>query len=161
MTKIIDNGGILEPIVAYRIAIDEWPGGLHGMAGVLGISYDVLRKKLNPALQTHKLLESEAAIILETTQSPRILDSLCSIAGACWFFPDDIKSAPSDMDVLKTSTSLMDGALSLIDRFHEALEDGVVTKDERSQLDHQLMRLHQRIREFDDTARQFEVEGQS
>ena len=156
MTKLIDNGGIHDTLTAYKMACRDYTGGLPVMAVMLGISLDVLRKKLDAKVTTHQLQEREAMLILNTTRDSRILDSICSEADVVWVEPSSLKPAPSDMDVLKTSTSLMDGTLCLIDQFHKALEDGVVTPDERAVIDKRLMELHQRINSFDHTARQFE-----
>lgn len=152
-----DNGGIHDTLTAYKLACRDYPGGLPVMAIMLGISLDVLRKKLDAKVATHQLQEREAMLILNTTRDTRILDSICAEADVYWMAPPAVKLAPSDMDVLKTSTNLMDGTLCLIDQFHQALEDGVVTADEREIIDKKLMELHQRISTFDLTARQFEV----
>lgn len=151
------NSGIQTPINACYLAAHDYPGGLPVVAVMMDKSYDVLRKKLDSKNSSHVLTLDEAMHILRITDDTRILDAINSVAGAVWFFPDDVPENPGDMDVLNTSTGLMNSAMALINTLKDALNnDGEVDNQERAVLDKKALQLQQGVAHFIETAKQFE-----
>lgn len=151
------HGGIHSPVVACYHATFDYPGSVSVIALMMGKSEEVLRKKLNSRANTHVLTLDEAMHILRLTEDTRILDAICAEAGVVWFAPDNVPTHPGDMDVLKSSTTLMDKAMSVINELQTALEnDGEVDADERARIDKCVMELIQASSHLSETARQFE-----
>lgn len=155
------HGGIHTPLMACYHAAHSFKPGIEALAMMIGIDAKRLRSKLNCNQDDRPLTLEDAMHILRITEDTRILDSINAETGAVWFFPDEVPAQPSDMDVLKTSTSMMDKTLGAIDEFHRALEDGDVTAEERARLDQRLMELFQQIHRFNETVKQFEREPKS
>lgn len=155
------HGGIHTPQMACYHAAHSFKPGMDALAVMMGTEAGKLRRKLNCNQDDRPLTLDDAMHILRITEDTRILDSICTEIGAVWFLPDDVPAQPSDMDVLKTSTGMMDRTLRAIDEFHAALEDGDITAEERARLDQCLMELQQQIHRFNDTAKKFEREPRS
>lgn len=159
MPRKKSHGGIHSPLVACYHAVNDYPGGRSVIAHMMEKSAEVLRKKLDHKADSHHLTLNEAMHILRITGDTRILDAICSEAGAVWFFPEMVPEHPGDMDVLDCSAELMNRTMAAINEFRAALDDGVVDGTERARLNKRLMRLLQQINHFDCTAKQFEQEG--
>lgn len=152
----VSHGGIHTPQMACYHAAHSFKPGLDALALMMGTDANKLRRKLNCHQADRPLTLEDAMHILRITDDTRILDSVCTEIGAVWFFPDDVTQHPSDMDVLKTSTGLMDRTMGVINEFHTALEDGDISAAERAKLDKCLMELQRQIHRFNETAKQFE-----
>lgn len=152
------HGGIHTPQLALYHAVHSYKGGLPVIATMMSNSPspDTLRKKLDPDQINHHIRFDEALDILRITKDPRILDAFCNEIGAVWFFPHDVPEAPADLDVLESSTSLMDKAVKLITELEKSLRDGQIDRDERARLDARIMRLQQATAEVSETASRFE-----
>ncbi len=155
------HGGIHTPQMAVYHAVHNPKIGLPVVAELMSSnpSEGTLRKKLDPAQDTHHLRFDEAVEILRITKDPRILDSLCAEIDAVWFIPETVPEAPGDLDVLQSGTSLMDRSVRLITELEAALRDGEIDKTERARLDEHIMRLNQATQHVSATAGRFETEG--
>jgi hypothetical protein len=154
------QGGILTPQLACYHAAYDYPGGLPVVAVMMDKSPHTLRKKLDPGQDSHLLTLEEATHILRITKDPRILDAIGAEGDAVWFRPDEVASAPADMDVLRTSTSLMERAVAVISELESALADGDIDAEERARLDERFMRLSQAALHVSETARKFEQDDE-
>lgn len=152
------HGGIHTPTEACYQAAIGYIGGITGIAEQLGKSYDVLRKKLSENENGYVLTLPEATNILRITGDSRILDSINAVAGAVWFYPQQVPALPCDMDVLKTGTNLVNSAVRCITELQEALEDCQIDADERARLDKAFMLLQQAMNQTDLTAKAFETQ---
>lgn len=156
-----DHGGIHSPLVACYHAVHDFRGGAPLVAGLMGKSPIVLTKKLNENSDNHVLTLSEAMHILRITEDTRILDAICTEAGVVWFQPEDVPSAPSDMDVLGSSTDLMGRTMGLITELQHALADGEIDSNERARMNKCALELQQQLNHFIELSKQFESGGES
>jgi hypothetical protein len=141
--------------------VHDYPGGLPVIAVMMDMPADTLRKKLDPAQDSHKLMLAEAMHILRITRDDRILDAICHEAGAVWVRPDAVPACPADLDVLGTSTALMDRAVRVITELEQALHDGEIDADERARLDASLSRLSRAAHLVSETAARFQRNEES
>lgn len=155
------HGGIHSPQMALYHAVHSYKGGLPIVAAMMSNtpSPDTLRKKLDPDQTTHHPRFDEAVEILGITKDPRILDALNAVVGATWFYPEQVPTAPADLDVLHSGTSLMDQAVRLISEFERALRDGEIDETERARIDACVMRVQQATQHVSITASRFEADG--
>lgn len=151
-----DRGGILSPLMACYHAAHDYPGGLPVLAVMMNKLPGTLQKKLSPNQDTHQLSLEEAVHILRITKDSRILDALGAEGDAVWFRPDEVPSAPADLDVLGSSTCLMSRSVAVIQELEQALADGKIDADERARLNERFMRLSQAALHVSETARKFE-----
>lgn len=152
------HGGIHTPQMACYHAVHDYTGGLPVIAVMMEASADTLRKKLDPAQDSHKLTLAEAMHILRITRDDRILDAVCHQVGAVWFRPEEVPDAPSDLDVLTTSTALMDRSVQLVTTLEQSLRDGEIDHDDRARLDACMTRLTQAAHLISQTANRFRRE---
>jgi hypothetical protein len=138
------------PDLVYRVAHDQ-PGGVPALAVRMGMSANVLNKKVAPTQEFHKLTLSEAAQIVELTGDDRIPQAFADMVG-CVLVKAANYEGVSDMSLLETYTKLMSCMGSLGHDFHEALRDGKITRDEVQaihdsvyQLQSSAAELHMRI----------------
>lgn len=148
------HGGIHTPEMALYFSVHEY--GLGTLATEMAISADVLRKKVDPKITTHKTQFAEAVIIMQRTRDERLLDAINNQFGAVAFYPEMVVDAPADLDVLKTSTGLMARSVDVITELETALESGDIDSDERARIDKAMLKLHQQIKALDTTAERFE-----
>ncbi len=153
------HGGIHTPVEACYHACTDYLGGIKGVADQLKMRADLLQKKLNDEkYPTNVLTLNEAMDILTITGDFRILDAVCAVGGAVWFYPQQVPQAPADMDILKNGTDLMEGAMGILREIQEALEeDNVIDANEKAKLAKRFMLLHQAINQIEQTAKAFEV----
>lgn len=153
------HGGILSPLEAlYFSAHDYKHGGLPALAARLGMSADVLRKKVDLDYETHKTQFAEGMHILRMTKDERLIDAITHSVGAVWNFEYDTPAHPGDLDLLKTSSALMAKAVAVITELESALEDGQIDPDERARIDKALFNLARQMKSVDATAAQFHTE---
>lgn len=153
------HGGLISPNEALYFAVHDYPhGGLPALAVRLNMSADVLRKKVDPDYDTHKPQYAEVMHILRITKDERMIDSICRSVGAVWNFESDTPQHPGELDLLKTSSTLMARAVAVITELESALEDGEIDPDERARIDQALFNLAKQMKSVDATAAQFHTE---
>ncbi|WP_276681502.1 phage regulatory CII family protein [Thalassolituus oleivorans] len=152
------SGGLISPEEALYFAAHEYPhGGLPALATRLSMSADVLRKKVDLDYQTHVPQFREAMHILRITKDERLIDAITSSVGAIWNFEDDCSAFPGEMDLLTTSTALMQKAIAVISELEKALDDGEIDSDERKRIDQAFFDLARQMKTVDAIAARFEV----
>ncbi|KXJ49984.1 MAG: hypothetical protein AXW15_05815 [Neptuniibacter sp. Phe_28] len=155
-----DHGGVHSPVMACYHAVHDYKGGSPVISSLLGISQQVLNKKLKNT-GSHVLTLEESMHILRITEDTRILDAICAEAGVVWFTPDEVPTLPSDMDVLGSSTHLMGRTMSLITELQNALDDGQIDSLERARMNKCALDLQQQLNHFIELSKQFEAGGES
>lgn len=154
------HGGMINPIEALYFSVHDYPhGGLPALAARLNMSADVLRKKVDLDYETHKPQFAEAMHILRITKDERLIDAINSSVGAVWNFEHDTPAHPGDLDLMKTSSTLMAKAVAVITELEAALEDGEIDTQERARIDQALFNLAKQMKAVDSTAAQFHAEG--
>jgi hypothetical protein len=127
------------PDLVYRVAHDQ-PGGVPALAVRMGMSANVLNKKVAPTQEFHKLTLSEAAQIVELTGDERIPQAFADMVGCVLVKTADFEGV-SDMALLETYTQLMSCMGAFGQDFHEALRDGKITRAEVQKIHDDLYRL--------------------
>jgi hypothetical protein len=150
------HGGLHTPLMACYHAVHSYPGGLPVIATMMAVNPETLRKKLDPAQDSHRLALDEAMHILNITKDERVLDAITAAVGANWFWPLDADQPPGDLDVLAASTSLMRSAVDVITELEKSLEDGDINANERARIDQRLLELARQMKRLDATSEQFE-----
>ncbi len=150
------HGGLHTPLMACYHAVHNYPGGLPVVATLMAVNPETLRKKLDPAQDTHRLALDEAMHILTITKDDRVLDAVTAAVGANWFWPIDVAPQPGDLDVLSASTGLMRSAVDVITELESALQDGDIDADERARIDLRLVKLARQMKVIDATSEHFE-----
>jgi hypothetical protein len=124
----------------YRIA-HKYPGGIPALAARMGVSPNVLNKKVDPDLDTHHTTHDNLLTILDFADSEKqYVQALCANNGGV-FVPTDHLDGISDMALLETYTELMAKQGEFSKDFNTALRDGKVTKAE-------VMVIKQRLHEI-------------
>jgi len=116
------------PDLVYRVA-HEQPGGIPALAVRMGVSANVLNKKVAPTQEFHKLTLGEAAQIVELTGDDRIPQAFADMVG-CVLVKAANYEGVSDMSLLETYTKLTSCMGGLGQTFHETLRDGKITRAE-------------------------------
>lgn len=150
------HGGLHTPLMACYHAVHSYPGGLPVVATLMAVNPETLRKKLDPAQDSHRLALDEAMHILNITKDERVLDAITAAVGANWFWPLEASQVPGDLDVLRASTDLMRSAVDVITEMELALQDGDINADERARIDLCLIELARKMKVVDATSERFE-----
>jgi hypothetical protein len=108
---------------AYH-TVHDYEGGSESLGPRVGISAAVLRNKVNPHNETHRLALDEAVRISVVTGDSRMLDAFAAELGRVTV---EIPTAgTSDMDVLSDTCSLVTQVGQYMQTIHTALSDGKV-----------------------------------
>jgi hypothetical protein len=112
---------------AYAV-VHDYPGGTESLGPRVGVSPAVLRNKVNPNNDTHRLTWDEAIRITVVTGDPRMLDAFAAeVDRITVVIP---KEQPCDMDVLSDACALVAEVGDYMRAIHTALADGRLTKSE-------------------------------
>lgn len=112
---------------AYH-TVHDYAGGSESLGPRVGISAAVLRNKVNPHNETHRLALDEAVRISVVTGDTRMLDAFAAELGRVTV---EIPAAgTSDMDVLSDTCSLVTQVGQYMQTIHTALSDGKVDNKE-------------------------------
>lgn len=103
-------------------------GSLGQIAEVYGVNYNTLALQVNPNRSCHTLAPETIELVLEHTQSPRIMDAICAAHGnAGWFLLPESNSQCDEMvDIALLGQKFADmNSTSL-----EAYADKIINADE-------------------------------
>lgn len=103
-------------------------GALGQIAEVYGVNYNTLALQTNPNRKCHTLAPETIELVLEHTQSPRIMDAICAAHGnAGWFLlPDESTQSDEIVDIAMLGQKFADmNSTSL-----EAYADKIIEPDE-------------------------------
>ncbi|MFA5170407.1 MAG: phage regulatory CII family protein [Sulfuriferula sp.] len=127
------------PDLVYRV-VHEQPGGVPALAARMGVSPNVLNKKVSPTQEFHKLTLGEAAQIVELTGDDRIPQAFADMVG-CVLVPTADFDGVTDMALLETYTQMISCLGVFGQDFHAALRDGHITRAEVQQIHDDLYKL--------------------
>jgi hypothetical protein len=121
------------PDLLYRIA-HAYPGGILALAPRMGVSPNVLNKKVDPRVDTHHTTEAQLHTILDFADPEKsYLQGMCANNGGVFVSTEHLDGV-SDMALLETYTALMAKQGEFSQHFNEALRDQKVTKAEVAQI---------------------------
>jgi len=127
---------------AYAV-VHDYPGGSESLGPRVGVSAAVLRNKVNPNNDTHRLTWDEAIRISVAASDVRMLDSFAAEMGRVTV---EIPSAGvSDMDVLSDTCSLVTQVGQYMQTIHTALSDGKVDQKEIAAIRQQAMEAMSKV----------------
>ncbi|OGT03315.1 MAG: hypothetical protein A2143_08075 [Gallionellales bacterium RBG_16_57_15] len=124
--------------IAIHQTAHDAPGGLEALARRMGMGAQVLRNKVCPTTDTHKLNLREALAIMEITGDDRILQVIAAQRGytlARIALPD----AASIIDAVLSADAEHGGVAQHI---RAAIADGKLTEAERAAVTAQIKRAH-------------------
>ena len=112
---------------AYH-TVHDYPGGSESLGPRVGISPAVLRNKVNPNNETHRLTLAEAVRLVDMTDDDRILKAWARARGFMLVKPPTGHSC--DMAVLEQVVGLGIANGQFMASIHDALAVGRITRDE-------------------------------
>lgn len=121
-------------------------GTLGKISEIYGVNYNTLALQINPNRDCHTLSPDTIELVLEHTQSPRIMDAICCAHGnAGWFLLPDTDDGTGDMaDLADMSKRFADlNSATLL-----AYQDAVINTDEYAEMQkvgHALLRQIQTV----------------
>lgn len=119
---------------AYHV-VHDYPGGSESLGPRVDISSAVLRNKVNPNNDTHRLTLAEAVRITDITSDDRILQAWARARGYMLIKPP--AGHTCDMAILEQVVGLAVVNGEFMATVNEALSDGKITRDE-------IERIHER-----------------
>lgn len=113
----------------YHTAHD-YAGGIEALATRMDASANVLNKKVNPNIDTHRALLTEAVKIQQITQDYRVLHAMASALGFVAVPLLDEDEIVGDMSLLDSFMSVAEAHGDFAKAFKQALEDNRFTPAE-------------------------------
>lgn len=117
---------------AAHKTVHDYPGGSESLAPRLGMSAAVLRNKVNPNNDTHKLTLAEADEIMGVTGDLRILHALAARHGCIVQKAEPDESQPDVLRALLRANAT-EGEFDRV--LQEALDDGLITPNEMAAIE--------------------------
>lgn len=114
---------------AAHKTVQSYPGGSESLAPRIGMSAAVLRNKVNPNNDTHKLTLAEADEVMGVTGDHRILHALAASHGYVLQKVDADKDQPDILRALLKANAA-EGEFDRV--LQEALADDLITQNEMS-----------------------------
>ncbi|MFC4699361.1 phage regulatory CII family protein [Glaciecola siphonariae] len=127
------------------------------LAPKIGCSPNVLRNKLNPDQEFHKLTALEVILLTHITGDETLLSAMGRMIGFTMYRPATEKSAISDLmhGVLKTQGA----AGHICDIYQQAIEDKVITSNERDELLEAINKAQRHLSELASGLNSYKVHG--
>jgi Phage regulatory protein CII (CP76) len=132
---------------AHSVAHD-YPGGCESLAPRVGMSAAVLRSKVNPQMDTHKLTLQDAVRITDTTNDERILEAWLAERNAVMVKLPTATEQPDNEEILNKFLKLTAHYGELAQRHSEATFDGVVDDQEMEDLERIGNLIHKAVEEI-------------
>lgn len=132
---------------AYAV-VHDYPGGSESLAPRLGLSGAMLRNKVNPHNETHKLGLIEAARLTDVTNDNRILEAWLAERGAVMVRLPALVDAPDNEEILDRFMNLTVQYGALAKRFSEATADGEVDQREMADIERIGTLIHRTVEEI-------------
>jgi hypothetical protein len=124
--------------IAIHGTAHDAPGGLPALARRMGVHEQVLRNKVCPTTDSHKLNLREAVAMMDLSNDDRILEVLAELRGYT-LSRKELPDAASIVEaVLSTNTEQGDVSRAIRD----AISDGKITEQERSAITAQIHKAH-------------------
>jgi hypothetical protein len=132
---------------AHAVAHD-YPGGCESLAPRVGMSAAVLRSKVNPQIDTHKLTLQDAVRITDTTNDERIIEAWLAERNAVMVKLPTASEQPDNEEILNKFLKLTTHYGELARRHSEATFDGVVDDQEMEDLERIGNLIHKAVEEI-------------
>lgn len=127
-------------IAVHQTAHDA-PGGLPALARKIGVGEQVLRSKVCPTTDTHKLSLREALAVMDATNDDRILSVLAEMRG----YTLARKALPDAHSIVAAVLSADAEHGDVSREIMCALADGKLTEPERAAITQQINEAHQAL----------------
>ncbi|WP_438391111.1 phage regulatory CII family protein [Caballeronia sp. DA-9] len=132
---------------AHAVAHD-YPGGCESLAPRIGMSPAVLRSKVNPNTDTHKLTLQDAVRITDTTNDERIIEAWATARDLVLVKLPAASDEPDNEEILQKFLNLTMQYGELAKRHQEATEDGEVDDQEMADLERIGAAIHRSVEEI-------------
>jgi hypothetical protein len=132
---------------AYAVAHD-YPGGTESLAPRVGLSGAMLRNKVNPNNDTHKLTLQEAVRLTDVTDDERIIEAWLAERGAVMVKLPELTETPDNEEILGRFMSLTVQYGALAKRYSEATADGEVDDSEMADMERIGTLIHRAVEEI-------------
>lgn len=126
-------------LAAHELVLHNGKYKVKELAAMLSINEQVLRNKVNPNCESHKLGLMEAVaiqLLLKDFRIHRAID----------VYVESLKQVPEQRHILEVCLSLNVAAGKINEELHKALEDNILTKKEREQLQRQIDEAEEQLR---------------
>lgn len=132
---------------AHAVAHD-YPGGCESLAPRIGMSPAVLRSKVNPNTDTHKLTIQDAVRITDVTNDERIIEAWATERNSVLVKLPAASDEPDNEEILEKFLKLTMQYGELARRHQEATQDGEVDDQEMSDLERIGAAIHRSVEEI-------------
>ncbi|MEM5371332.1 phage regulatory CII family protein [Paraburkholderia azotifigens] len=132
---------------AHAVAHD-YKGGCESLAPRLGMSAAVLRSKVDPNKDTHKLTLQEAVRITDVTDDERILEAWLAERNAVMVKLPDLTEAPDNEEILERFMRLTVQYGALAKSYSDATADGEVNDEEMADMERIGALIHRAVEEI-------------
>lgn len=132
---------------AYAVAHD-YRGGTDSLAPRIGLSGAMLRNKVNPNNDTHKLTLVEAVRMTDAADDERILSAWASQRNSVLVRLPEPTEQPDNEELLNLFMRLTAEFGALAQRHQEATEDGEVDDQEKTDLKRLGNQIHQTVQQI-------------
>jgi hypothetical protein len=126
-TGVAERKPTVNVSLAFYHACRRYPGGIAAVAHLMGMSPDVLQKKLSPTCATHHLMVDEAEAITQLINDPAGAIELARVAGlACVPMPREAHEGTLMKDMSDIGKEFSD----LLNAFNDAVRDNLISPNE-------------------------------
>ena len=127
--------------IAIHQTAHDAPGGLDALARKMGLGAQVLRNKVCPTTDTHKLSLREALSMMDATNDDRILSVLADLRG----YVLERKALPDAASIVQAVLSADAEHGDVSRAIHDALADGKLTEPEKAAISRQIREAQQTL----------------
>lgn len=116
--------------IAIHQTAHDAPGGLEALARTMGLGAQVLRNKVCPTTDTHKLSLREAVAMMDATGDDRILHVIADMRG----YSLERRALPDAASIVQAVLSAGSEQGDVSKAIQEALADGKLTEREKAKI---------------------------
>lgn len=127
--------------IAIHQTAHDAPGGLEALARTIGLGAQVLRNKVCPTTDTHKLSLREAVAMMDASGDDRILAVLADMRG----YTLERKALPDAASIVQAVLSADAEHGDVSRSIQEALADGKLTEYEKAAIARQIREAQQTL----------------
>lgn len=127
--------------IAIHQTAHDAPGGLEALARKIGLGAQVLRNKVCPTTDTHKLSLREAVAMMDATDDDRILAVLAGMRG----YMLERQALPDAQSIVAAVLSADAEHGDVSREIQAALADGKLTEQEKAAISQQIHEAHQAL----------------
>lgn len=127
--------------IAIHQTAHDAHGGLDALARKIGMGAQVLRNKVCPTTDTHKLSLREAVAMMDATDDDRILSVLADLRG----YVLERKALPDAQSIVAAVLSADAEHGDVSRAIHDALSDGKLTEQEKAAISRQIREAQQTL----------------